>query len=236
VSRLEWDLQLSDWIPPPEAMTRCDGLTLAQQSDWRLPSILELVSSMDYGRSDPAIDSQAFPDVGPEAIWAADPRVSEANGQWYVAFNDASVGGNPNDVGHRSFCARGPAMTGALEALPEVVKDPRTSLVWQRQLQDQQLDWLQALDYCSAVAQAGLGGYTDWRLPSIKELFTTVDPTKSDPAIDTTLFPGSNPYGVWSSTPSVVDPSQAFRIHYSSGFADKVPTTDSMWVRCVRGP
>jgi hypothetical protein len=45
----------------------------------------------------------------------------------------------------------------------------------------------QALAHCAALSLAG-GGF---RLPSIAELLTLVDPTRSQPAIDPIAFPGT---------------------------------------------
>ena len=45
------------WDP---ALSYCEELELAGNGDWRLPSISELQTLVDYGRSEPAIDSDVF--------------------------------------------------------------------------------------------------------------------------------------------------------------------------------
>lgn len=64
--------------------------------------------------------------------------------------------------------------------------------------------------YVTAVNSVGLCGFNDWRMPTITELETLVEPNET-PAIDTNFFPYTNdtpdPFSVhhwwyWSSTPA----------------------------------
>ena len=64
VTHLMWQRQVPadahDW---DQAGAYCACLQLAGHDDWRLPTRIELVSLVDYTRSFPAIDAQAFPDT-----------------------------------------------------------------------------------------------------------------------------------------------------------------------------
>ena len=53
------------------AVTACDDLVLAGHDDWRLPSMVELISIADLGRSDPAIDVTAFPSTPADNFWSS---------------------------------------------------------------------------------------------------------------------------------------------------------------------
>jgi hypothetical protein len=52
--------------------------------------------------------------------------------------------------------------------------DPATGLMWTKQDNGSDVNWNQANAYC---ANMRLGGYTDWRLPTIDELQDIYDPS-----------------------------------------------------------
>lgn len=78
------------------------------------------------------------------------------------------------------------------------------------------------------------GGYTDWRMPTIKELISLVDYSRHSPA---SSFPGMPNKTFWSSSPNAVNPSLAWYVDFSDGLADYGGKGDTNYVRCVRrGP
>ena len=59
--------------------------------------------------------------------------------------------------------------------------------------------------YAAAVNATALCTYTDWRLPSMRELRSLNHFGRSAPSVDTTYFPNTRTYGHWSSTHFAVD-------------------------------
>ena len=87
-----------------------------------------------------------------------------------------------------------------------------------------------AATYC---ADLELGGYTDWRLPTRKELVSLSDNGRVGPAIDPTFVnTASNFY--WSSTTSADATDNAWLVYFYYGLQDYYSKAGSRYVRCVR--
>ncbi len=74
-----------------------------------------------------------------------------------------------------------------LRTREETVIDRVTGLMWQRTASDE-LSTEEAASYC---AELELDGYCDFRVPTRIELVSLVDFTEDDPAIDATVFAGT---------------------------------------------
>jgi len=92
-----------------------------------------------------------------------------------------------------------------------------------------------AATYCSNLT---LGGHTDWRLPTQKELMYIADRSKRDPAIDTTAFTHVVSDFYWSSTTIVGEEYFAWGVFFDVGMNGGYvwyTKSSSHYVRCVRG-
>jgi hypothetical protein len=87
-----------------------------------------------------------------------------------------------------------------------------------------------AHSYCIAL---DLGGYDDWRLPTIQEIQTIVDDSRYNPSIDT-IFESIQSSGYWSSTSYADDSSRAWRVYFSYGDTNNNNKNNNNYVRCVR--
>ena len=95
-----------------------------------------------------------------------------------------------------------------------MVRDKVTGLVWEmKQNKDDVPDynnphdadntykWHDAQDiFIGALNSAQFGGYSDWRLPTVKELASIIDRATYNPSINTTYFPNTQEFFYWSST------------------------------------
>ncbi|MEI7894520.1 MAG: DUF1566 domain-containing protein [Myxococcales bacterium] len=74
-----------------DAKAYCAGLPTAG-GGWRLPSRMELVSIVDLTKSNPAIDTTAFPNTPSQAFWSASAWAGSSSGAWNVLFYDGTTG------------------------------------------------------------------------------------------------------------------------------------------------
>ena len=107
-----------------------------------------------------------------------------------------------------------------------LVRDTLTSLVWQQTFSPTKMAYAQALVYCPS-------GY---RLPTVKELQSIIDPTVASGGvrIDPIAFPNTPYDDFWSSTPLAANPSNAWYVSFSGGNWNSGPTSTSRYVRCIR--
>jgi hypothetical protein len=71
-----------------------------------------------------------------------------------------------------------------------------------------------------ACRELRLGGFDDWRLPTIAELLTLVDYARHEPAIDVEKFPACKSAWYWTSTPAAWSSDFAWVVAFGFGLAD----------------
>lgn len=109
------------------------------------------------------------------------------------------------------------------------VTDTISNLMWQQQDDGVVKTWEQTLVYCEGLS---LGGYTDWRLPNIKELKSIADMTHYNPASDPKIITKLAAY--WSSTTYVSDTASAWVAKFNTGNIYSSSKASTSYVRCVR--
>jgi hypothetical protein len=132
-----------------------------------------------------------------------------------------------------------PSDTRFTTAFPGAVLDKNTGLVWEQAPDTNTYTWNGARIMC---LNKNVGGTRGWRLPSIVELTSLIDPALPAPFVPTTVFTGvlqlvsGNPlYWSASADAAFVD-TNAWLVVFSAGdmsIADKNATIFGAW--CVRG-
>ncbi len=74
-----------------KAKTYCDALTLGNFENWRLPTLSELLSIVDYKRYKPAM-AKEFQHVNKDTLyWSSTPYVKSSDEFWGVSFKDGAT-------------------------------------------------------------------------------------------------------------------------------------------------
>jgi len=232
----------SDKLSYNEAIAKLKSLKLAGYTDWRLPTIKELYSLIDFRGIDPSghtsndtSDLTPFIDTDYFDFAYGDTynfeRIIDSqyltttfyvdkiqNLLFGVNFADGRIKGygltlHGSDKTFFVIFVRGNKKYGVNNFTNNndgTISDSATGLMWSQDDSGKGMTWKEALKYAE---DSELAGYSDWRLPNVKELQSIVDYTRSpstsdSPAINdmfnsTSIINEVNekdyPY-IWSST------------------------------------
>ena len=120
---------------------------------------------------------------------------------------------------------------GYVDNADNTITDSRFGLMWQKQDDGTPRTWEDAITYCEGLT---LAGWSDWRMPNIKELKSIVVNTRYNPAINPTYFPNTVSNFYYSSTTFVNNPDWIWGVNFIDGEVNTQPKT-GLYVRCVRG-
>jgi hypothetical protein len=194
-----------------QAVAGAAACRTSEYDDWRLPTIKELYSLIDFNgcvtttKPIPYIDTKHFefdygdPRKGDRLIdaqyWSATEYLGTTMGGqatvFGVNFADGRIKGYPRDRGRGGRAntmfvryVRGNSEYGRNRFVDNedgTVSDLATGLMWQKADSGKRLNWRHALAYCEGL---DLAGRQDWRLPSAKELHSIVDYSRAPDAAD----------------------------------------------------
>ena len=120
------------------------------------------------------------------------------------------------------------------------VLDRETGLVWERSPDTRTWTWLDARRFC-VDRSVGSGNRKGWRLPTVQEILTLVDPTRNPPSLPAGHpFTNVQPDDYWSATTFGVNTDLAWAAGFENDttepgarFAGK---TQQLFAWCVRTP
>jgi hypothetical protein len=208
ITGLMWQKSDGGEMRIESAMAYADSLSLAGYSNWRLPLPQEILSIFNLQKNNPAMDVIYFPSSGAEYWWTSVTQTGDNSKVWcgnagggignHLKTETISAGGS------KKFHVKAVRDVQAPESIPNrytdngdgSITDNLTMLMWQKNPAVTDLIWEQAL---SGAENLDYAGFTDWRLPNIKELFSIHDPDRTIPAADP-VFGLQAVAKYWSST------------------------------------
>jgi hypothetical protein len=116
----------------------------------------------------------------------------------------------------------------------DVVRDNSSELMWQQYCHPQPLTWEDALRVADTLT---LGGFTDWRMPNIKELHAIREQQEKGPCVDLLYFPCvASTTTLWSSTTLISQNNdQAWTLKSDLGVITYDKKNLKLKLLCVRG-
>ena len=211
--------------------------------DWRLPSIEEIQTLVDYSQVIPSATEGIFQHIFWDSYyyWSSTTDAYYTGSAWIVYFYNGYSYYNSKTYNNYVRCVRGGQLTPSnlsRNNMTEIVTDSATGLQWQDNaiVKSTERSWIDAINYCENTLI--LGGYSDWRLPNANELLSIADYSRSEPAINNSVFVNtsstfSNYY--WSSTTYANGTDSAWYVYFNYGSSNYYYKTGNYYVRCVRG-
>lgn len=232
------------------AESYCSSLSTAGYSDWRLPSVTELQSLVDYtiGSPGPAIDSTTFPNTSANQTWTSIRDAGNSGYYWVIDFLLAQISSDTGDNSKVARCVRGDSIVLLNRYVDEnglslsnqsmQVRDVLTGLIWERSWNSAYVNWSSsgALGSAQAYCETLKLGASNWRMPTVKELTSLINYDSYSPAINSTAFPAPASDFFWTSTPCSGAEGQGWIVSFSHHALVEcepvVGNTNPVW--CVR--
>jgi len=195
--------------------------------DWHLPERWELFSLVSHECINPALPGGApFENVFAGYYWTATTCSRLKDQAWYIHLGGGRIYRGMKHGSYMVWPVRGgltahaPALTaGRYEMDKGAAYDRLTGLGWAKinALPRGPLSWQAALDFVGSMNATQVSGYTDWRLPNVRELESLIDVGRHTPALSDGHPFGQVPLGCWSSTTSVYEPRYAWVVYLQDG-------------------
>ena len=209
-------------------VTTVNNMNLCGFSDWRLPTVKELMSIVNYGNtSGPKINTAWFPNTASNRYWTSERTSPTSDNRYFINFSSGQAG--YSGTAYLIRLVRGSQYSGPRysystvafesDAANNVVNDAWTGLQWRRCQEGRTWTGSQCLGYTTTftheAALAHSRNKIGWRLPNVKELGSLLDLNLSSLRIDEIAFPAPANRS-WTSSADEGTAYEAWYVDFSS--------------------
>ncbi len=243
VTGLMWQRTDGGEMSIEKARIYCDTLTLGGFTDWRLPYLIESHSILNHSVTNPAMDIKVFPKTGAEYWWSAETQANDTNKIWV-----SNAGGGVGNHAKTETVSAGGTKKFHVRAVRSIINpvtiqvrfadngngsitDALTGLIWFKKASADSLSWENALLYADSCTA---GGFSDWRLPNVKELQSLSDIKLVNPCFNKSYlqFTGRK---FWTSTTLPNQTGSAWYLDNRYGITTYDPKTRKNYCFLLRG-
>jgi formylglycine-generating enzyme required for sulfatase activity len=107
-TRLTWQQGIpATMFTMANAAAYCGGLSATLAGTWRVPTVKELQTIVDYSKvTGPMIDSNAFSGTPSARFWSMSGVADNSSYEWYVSFADGTTSSDANSKSYYVRCVR----------------------------------------------------------------------------------------------------------------------------------
>lgn len=207
--------QLAAYVAQVNTAARCG------HGDWRVPTVNELLTIVDFSlASGAAADAVGFPQQHADRYWTADTVAGTTANAWFVDFGNGGLVSFDNKTSPTYSTYRVLLVSGTPDSATSctsaqakyldngdgTINDTSTGLMWKKCEEGADATTCtgtktsftsinQVLGQVSAVNTTGSSsglGYSDWRMPTVKELSSLVNRSCTGASINTVAFPNAD--------------------------------------------
>ncbi|MDH5545302.1 MAG: DUF1566 domain-containing protein [Gammaproteobacteria bacterium] len=228
------------------AIDQCNSLAssnFGDRNDWRVPSIREL-SRIASKNANTGSWPTEFNTPQNSYWWSTTEAKNLAgwqigmSGNWPWTVLEQSDGTGGFAGARYVYCVGGSQMAGTWGVHPDsvTVTHTVTNLMWHRASSSNLTDWDNGLQYCQ---NSNVGGYTDWRVPTLREYMSVLDYVNNTAIYMADVFTDVKDVPMLTSTPNRIGVGyiEIAAVNEHTGVVSQYNVNSlNGGVRCVRGP